>query len=148
VTRHVSPPPAFLKPCLQAKLLSRCRLVVCMSSTKSLTLREARFDLTSLRPSVLQCWLFAAAVDFTMPGGLHPPIAVILGWATKVNYVDPPSRGWSIVILCTVLLSCTYIVVGLRIWARFGLAKNGGIDDALIIFNMVRGPSFDMLFIY
>jgi hypothetical protein len=73
-----------------------------------------------------------------MPGGLHPPIAVILSWATKVNYIDPPTRGWSIVILVTVLLTCTYIVVGMRLWARLVVAKSGGIDDALIIFNMVR----------
>jgi hypothetical protein len=74
-----------------------------------------------------------------MPGGLHPPISVILSWATKVNYIDPPSRGWTMPILVSVLLSFTYIIVGLRIWARFGIARNGGIDDALIIFTMVRG---------
>ena len=48
------------------------------------------------------------------------------------------------VILCTVLLTCTYIVVGMRLWARLVVAKSGGIDDALIIFNMVRFPGFDM----
>jgi hypothetical protein len=79
-----------------------------------------------------------------MPGGLHPPIAVILSWSSKVNYIDPPTRGWSMVILCTVLLTCTYIVVGMRLWARLVVAKSGGIDDALIIFNMVRCPGFDM----
>ena len=70
-----------------------------------------------------------------MPGGLHPPISVIATW--RPNYVDPETRGWGIVALVTVLLSLTYLVVLLRLWARFILAKNAGIDDALIIFNMV-----------
>ena len=73
-----------------------------------------------------------------MPGGLHPPIEVILSWATKIDYINPPSHGYTIVILTSVLLGCTYIVVGMRLWARLVVAKSGGIDDALIIFNMVR----------
>jgi hypothetical protein len=70
-----------------------------------------------------------------MPGGLHPPIEVILTW--KPNYTKPETRGWGIVGLFTVLLLLTYVVVLMRLWARFRLAKNAGIDDALIIFNMV-----------
>jgi hypothetical protein len=70
-----------------------------------------------------------------MPGGLHPPISVLLSW--RPNYVDPVTRGWGVVALVCVLLTLTYVVVLLRIWARFFLAKNAGIDDALIIFNMV-----------
>lgn len=71
-----------------------------------------------------------------MPGGLHPPISVILTW--KPNHVNPETRGWGIVVLVTVLLALTYIVVLLRLWARFVLARNAGVDDVLIIFNMVR----------
>ena len=70
-----------------------------------------------------------------MAGGLHPPISVILTWSP--NYIDPERRNWLVVILATVLLVLCYIVVSLRIWARFFIAKNAGIDDALIIFNMV-----------
>lgn len=70
-----------------------------------------------------------------MPGGLHPPISVIETW--RPNFVNPETRGWGIVVLVTLLLALTYIVVLLRLWARFVLAKNAGIDDALIIFNMV-----------
>jgi hypothetical protein len=70
-----------------------------------------------------------------MPGGLHPPISVLLSWTPDA--IDPPSRGWAIVILVVVLLSLTYLVVGFRLWARFGIAKNSGIDDWLIMFNMV-----------
>jgi hypothetical protein len=77
-----------------------------------------------------------------MPGGLHPPPSVILSWVP--DYVDPPTRGWAIVILVVILLFFTYLVVGLRLWARFGIAKNSGIDDVLIIFNMVLKISIYM----
>jgi hypothetical protein len=70
-----------------------------------------------------------------MPGGLHPPLSVILSW--KPNYVDPVTRGPGMIVLVAVLLSLTYVVVALRLWARFRMAKNAGVDDALIIFNMV-----------
>lgn len=40
-------------------------------------------------------------------------------------------------ILICVLLALTYVVVGLRLWARLRIAKNPGIDDALIAFNMI-----------
>jgi hypothetical protein len=48
------------------------------------------------------------------------------------------------VILVTVLLTCTYIVVGMRLWARLVVARNGGIDDALIAFTMVPWSCFDI----
>jgi len=44
----------------------------------------------------------------------------------------------TMLILIAALLSTTYIVVGLRLWARFKLAKNAGMDDLIIIFNLVR----------
>jgi hypothetical protein len=74
-----------------------------------------------------------------MPGGLHPPIQVIETW--RPNYINPETRGGGIVALVTVLLVLTYIVVLLRLWSRFGLTKTAGIDDALIIFNMVSFAS-------
>jgi hypothetical protein len=70
-----------------------------------------------------------------MPGGLHPPTSVIMTW--KPNYVNPETRGAYIVPIVIVLLVLGYIVVGLRLWARFRISKSPGIDDALIIFNMV-----------
>ena len=70
-----------------------------------------------------------------MPGGLRPPFDVIASWTP--NYTNPPTAGEGIVILTIVLLVITYVVVFMRLWARFYLTKNRGIDDALIIFNMV-----------
>jgi hypothetical protein len=75
-----------------------------------------------------------------MPGGLHPPLSVLLSWTP--NYVDPETRGSGIIVLVVVLLILSYILVSLRLWARFRLAKNAGIDDVLIIFNMVCCSQF------
>ena len=74
-----------------------------------------------------------------MPRGLHPPIDVLLTW--KLNYVNSENRGPGLVILVSVLLAICYIVVGLRLWARLQLVMNAGVDDALIVFNMVRKQS-------
>jgi hypothetical protein len=70
-----------------------------------------------------------------MPGGLHPPIDVIETW--KFNYVDPETGGFYIVILVGVLLGLSYLAVFMRLVARLYLQKNFGIDDGLIVFNMV-----------
>jgi hypothetical protein len=69
-----------------------------------------------------------------MPG-IHPPISVVLTW--KPNYVNPELRGDWIGPLTLGLLGLSYIVVGLRLWTRFRISKSPGIDDALIVFNMV-----------
>jgi hypothetical protein len=70
-----------------------------------------------------------------MPGGLHAPLSVVLTW--KPNYVNPETRGDWIGPVVIALLGLTYIVVVLRLWTRFRIAKNPGIDDALIVFNLV-----------
>lgn len=74
-----------------------------------------------------------------MPGGLRPPIEVIASW--KFNYVNPEHSGRYVVIATSVMLGLTFLVVVLRLWARFRLAQSAGIDDGLIIFNMVPFPS-------
>lgn len=70
-----------------------------------------------------------------MGGGPHPPLGVVATW--KPNYSNPEERGWEMVILVSVLLGATYIIVALRLWARFLITKNAGIDDALIMFNLI-----------
>jgi hypothetical protein len=78
--------------------------------------------------------------EASMPGGLHPPLSVISSW--RPNYTHPETRGWGIVVLVSVLLALCYVVVFMRIWARLRLAKNSGLDDALIVFNLVSSPFF------
>lgn len=70
-----------------------------------------------------------------MPGGVHPPLSVIESW--HPNYINPPTHGQGIVIMEAVLLSVCYVVVALRVYGRMFQSKNFGIDDALILFNMV-----------
>ncbi|TID20697.1 ATP-dependent bile acid permease [Venturia nashicola] len=66
----------------------------------------------------------------------HPPLSVIATW--PFNFTNPPeTRGWGIIFLFVLLLVLSYIVVSLRIWARLRKSKNPGIDDALIVFNMI-----------
>jgi hypothetical protein len=72
-----------------------------------------------------------------MPGGLYPPTEVIDSW--NLNYVNPPTSGMHVIIITAAMTGVTYLVVGMRFWARFRLAKNAGIDDALIMINMVPG---------
>lgn len=70
-----------------------------------------------------------------MPGGLRPPIEVIAHW--NINYVNPEHGGRYVVITTAVMLGLTYLVVVMRLWARFRLAKSAGVDDALIVVGMV-----------
>jgi hypothetical protein len=72
-----------------------------------------------------------------MAGGLHPPPEVVAEWLLKANYVNPETRGGEVIIMEIILLVACYIIVALRVWARAFNAKNFGIDDALIIFNLV-----------
>jgi len=71
-----------------------------------------------------------------MPGGPTPPLEVIISWPPP-NYTNPDIRGNGLIIITVLLLGLAYVVVGMRLWARFVMSKKGGLDDALIIFNMV-----------
>jgi hypothetical protein len=77
---------------------------------------------------------------------LHPPLSVVETW--KPNFINPETGGTSVIVVVAVLLGLGYVVVALRLWARFVVAKNAGIDDALILFNMVplTGMSICIIF--
>ena len=71
-----------------------------------------------------------------MAGGLHPPPEVIETWP-KPNYVNPPTRGYGLVILCSVLGSLSLTTVSLRLWTRARITRNFGIDDFIMLIAMV-----------
>jgi hypothetical protein len=75
-----------------------------------------------------------------MPGGIHPPLSVILTW--KPNYVDPETRGPLVKILDVVLLSLCYVAVALRVYARAVHSKSYGWDDTLIVIALVSISSW------
>ena len=70
-----------------------------------------------------------------MPGGIHPPLSVIASWP-KPNYVDPPTRGYGLVILCSILGFFSVLTVGLRLWTRATVTKNFGSDDWVMVVAM------------
>jgi hypothetical protein len=74
-----------------------------------------------------------------MPGGIHPPLAVLEEWAKIGNPLHPTeTRGWGLAILCIVLYTLATVVVLARLWARFKVRQTSGLDDALIVLAMVR----------
>jgi hypothetical protein len=71
-----------------------------------------------------------------MPGGVHPPLETLETW--HFNYVNPETGGFYIVVLVGVLLGLAYLAVILRLVSRLYFQRNFGIDDGLIVANMVR----------
>ncbi|RAR11366.1 integral membrane protein [Stemphylium lycopersici] len=69
-------------------------------------------------------------------GGLHPPSEVIYSWP-RPNYVDPEERGWAAPIVLIIFLGITFLVYVARMWARFSISKNTGLDDILISLAML-----------
>lgn len=72
-----------------------------------------------------------------MPGGLHPPIALIASWPLNYTPGEFETSGFYIVIIVAAFLGLAWLVFFLRMWSRIFIAKNFGVDDALIIFNMI-----------
>jgi hypothetical protein len=64
------------------------------------------------------------------------PPEVIATWPTP-NYVDPVTRGPSLMIIELTLLPIAMIVVFLRLWVRISWLKKSWYDDYLMIVAMV-----------
>jgi hypothetical protein len=75
-----------------------------------------------------------------MPGGLHPPLEVIALWPAP-NFVNPEGRGRVTSIIAGVLSPITFFMVFARLWVRFYLQRNVGLDDWLMIAAIVM-PMF------
>ncbi len=67
-----------------------------------------------------------------MAGGIHPPLSIIESWPTP-NFIDPITRGSSLVVLCTVLGTCSIFFVSARLWARSVIQHNNRVDDYFMI---------------
>ncbi|KAE8151264.1 hypothetical protein BDV25DRAFT_97957 [Aspergillus avenaceus] len=65
-----------------------------------------------------------------------PPAAVIASWPTP-NYVDPPTRGNSVLIVTIVGLAMSFVVTCLRLYTRFKITCSPGIDDILIVIALI-----------
>jgi hypothetical protein len=78
--------------------------------------------------------LLCGIVD--MPGGFNPPQSVIASWP-QPNYIDPVTRGYALIICLGVFLFIALLALAARIWARFVLVRQAGLDDLLVIFAAI-----------
>ncbi|KAF1931325.1 uncharacterized protein M421DRAFT_56758 [Didymella exigua CBS 183.55] len=67
-----------------------------------------------------------------MPGGLHPPIEVILKWPAP-NYVNPTTRPNTIFVIACVCGPVTFAMLMARLWVRIFHQRNPGWDDWLVV---------------
>lgn len=72
-----------------------------------------------------------------MPGGFYPPPSVIASWPTP-NYVDPPERGVGVVIVAVIFGVLMLVTASARLWVRFRILREPGLDDYLIALSVVR----------
>jgi len=71
-----------------------------------------------------------------MPGGTRPPVEVVANWPAP-DYENPERHGPALTILCSLLGPLAFFIVGSRLWARFFLSKNAGLDDWLIMIALI-----------
>lgn len=77
-----------------------------------------------------------------MPGGPKPPLEVIASWPAP-NYINPEGRGTVTSNLAYVLSPITFFIYFARLWVRFFLQRNAGIDDWLMVAALVsNSPIF------
>ncbi|KAB8737498.1 hypothetical protein FH972_026457 [Carpinus fangiana] len=76
-----------------------------------------------------------------MPGGIEPPLSVIVGWPPP-NHVDPETRGPALLILIILLGVLAVITVAARFYCRLFLTKNAGADDWMLLAAMVPTIGF------
>jgi hypothetical protein len=67
---------------------------------------------------------------------LLPPISVILDWP-PANYTNPPTRSNAIIVTACILGPLTLLIVSARLWARFIIQRNAGLDDYLIALALI-----------
>ncbi|PVH95561.1 hypothetical protein DM02DRAFT_617820 [Periconia macrospinosa] len=69
-------------------------------------------------------------------GGVEPPPEVLLSWPAP-NHINPETHSWSGTIVLVVFIALTVAMFGARLTARWVVAKNAGLDDALISVAMI-----------
>jgi hypothetical protein len=65
-----------------------------------------------------------------------PPLEVIESWPAP-NYVDPETRGQSLLVVNITLLCLCLIALASRLWARLVILRSPGLDDLLITIAIV-----------
>jgi hypothetical protein len=65
-----------------------------------------------------------------------PPPEVIESWPAP-NYVDPETRGQSLLVVNITLLGLCLIALAARLWSRLVILRSPGLDDLLITVAIV-----------
>lgn len=76
-----------------------------------------------------------------MPGGVPPPIEVILSWPVP-NYDDPVTRPKAMPVLAGILGFFTLTLFLARLWVRIKMQRNAGLDDWLMVAAMVSTRTY------
>ena len=76
---------------------------------------------------------------------LNPPPEVLAEWSKLANPENPPTQGNDVLVMEIVLTVVSVLVVALRIYVRVFLTKSYGLDDTLILVNMVSQEWFALL---
>ncbi|KAL6705108.1 hypothetical protein ACN47E_007367 [Coniothyrium glycines] len=80
-----------------------------------------------------------------MPGGLHPPIEVVLSWP-KPNTENPERRPNTMNILAFVFGPITVCLLLARLWIRVFHQRNAGFDDWLMLAATIPTIALTVLF--
>lgn len=67
---------------------------------------------------------------------MYVSIQTVETWPTP-NYINPETRGNSVIIIHSILYTLVIGVVGLRIFTRTWISRSFGADDTLILIAMV-----------
>ena len=65
-----------------------------------------------------------------------PPPEVIASWPPP-NYIDPETRGSSLVVVNFIFLALSLAALAARLWARLVILRAPGLDDFLITIAIV-----------
>ncbi|KAJ5025968.1 hypothetical protein J3E73DRAFT_412380 [Bipolaris maydis] len=76
--------------------------------------------------------------------GVLPPLEVLAKWP-QPNYDDPITRPKVVPALAGVLGTIMIVIVAARIWARFVVQRNGGLDDWIILLAMIPTIGFTIV---
>ena len=71
-----------------------------------------------------------------MPGGLNPPLEVILSWPAP-NFVNPETKGNTLVLIACIWGPLTIVLLFVRLWVRIFHQRNPGWDDWLMLAAIV-----------
>lgn len=90
---------------------------------------------------LLSIWVSVSSSDKTTNIIMQLPPPAVLAKFPRPNYVNPETKGASLLITNVVMLSVSLVVVGIRIYTRLFISRNFGWDDFFILLAFVSRSS-------